>query len=91
MITLTPFEDEFCQKIHTIYSVNNCEPLNKSNIGGSVTTSEKCPHCNQRHIFRLYEEREWYESDEILTTLYDCKCPSCNKIFDIKIEDEIND
>ena len=78
MITITPFEDEFCQKIYTIYSINNT-----NDCGGSVTTSEVCPHCKARNIFKVYEPKEEYETDELCVAIYDCKCPICDRVFDI--------
>lgn len=88
MATVTPFEDEFCQEKRTIYSINNCEPTNKTKFGGSVTTSEMCPHCRTHNIFRLYEPKLEYETDKFFVSVYDCECPNCNKEFDIKDEFE---
>jgi len=84
MITITPYEGEFCEKIHTIYSINECNPNNTFN--GSVTTSEMCPHCKTRNIFRVYEPKEEYETDELIKEIYDCKCPNCGKRFEITDE-----
>jgi hypothetical protein len=90
MITITPFEDEFCQKTYTIYSVNNCEP-NKNSMGGSMTTSEVCPSCKTRNIFRLYEPKEEHETLHFYISVYDCKCPICGKEFEIIDEFEKED
>jgi hypothetical protein len=82
MITLTPLEDEFCQKNYTIYAVNK-----PNNNGSSVTTFEVCPHCKARNIFRFYESENEYETSESHVKIYDCRCPNCNKNFEVKIED----
>jgi len=89
MITITPFEDEFCQKIHTIYSINNTNP--KNNFGSSTTTSEVCPYCKTRNIFKVFEPKEEYDTDEFYTEIYDCKCPNCDKEFDFVDEFEKED
>jgi hypothetical protein len=80
MITLTPFKDEFCQKEHTIYSVNNDKPKEAS---GSMTTSEACPHCKERNIFRFYEPKREFETDRYCIAVYDSKCPACNGHFEV--------
>ena len=90
MTFITPFEEEFCQKIHTIYAINNDDPLHNY-CGGSTTISEVCPHCNARNIFRVYEPRREYETDEYFVAIYDCKCPECRKEFEIKDEWEKED
>lgn len=84
MITITPFEGEFCNKTRTIYSINNTKPYRHY---GSVTTSAECPHCGEKHIFRLYEAKKNIETDTEYKDIYDCICPKCNKLFDIVIED----
>lgn len=81
MITITPFEDEFCQQTFTIYSINNTNP--KGFNYGSVTTSEKCPKCETRNIFRLYDSKDEYETEEAYVSVYDCKCPNCGNEFDL--------
>ena len=81
MVTVTPFQGEFCQKEHTIYSINNESP--KENIGGSMTTTEECPHCKTRNIFQFYEPKREIETDRYIITIYDSKCPNCNKEFEI--------
>lgn len=80
MITITPYQGEFCQKIYTIYSIDECNP--NSTFRGSTTTSEICPYCNARNIFRVYEPRREYETDELFGEVYDCKCPNCEKEFE---------
>lgn len=80
MIILTPFQGEFCQKEHTIYSVNNEQPEKAS---GSMTTSEACPHCSKRNVFRVYEPKREFETDRYAMAIYDAKCPECNKEFEI--------
>jgi DNA-directed RNA polymerase subunit M/transcription elongation factor TFIIS len=86
MTYIVPFQEDFCQEIHTVYYVNNDHQGSGS---GNVTTSEKCPHCGERHIFKLFEEKGHREDDEYVYEIYDCKCPSCRKEFDIEIEFEI--
>ena len=87
MITITPFEGEFCQKNYIIYAINNCEP-NKNSMGGSMTTSEKCPHCQTRNIFRVYDPKDEYETTNMFVEIYSCKCPNCKKEFEIVDEFE---
>ena len=89
MITITPFEEEFCGKTHTIYSINNTTP--NDNFCGSTTTSEECPRCKTRNIFKVYEPKDEYETDEFYVAIYDCKCPNCGKEFEIKDEFEKED
>lgn len=86
MITITPFEEEFCQKTYTIYSINNYNP--NDNLGGSTTTSEVCPHCKTRNIFKVFEPKREYETDEYYVAIYDCKCPNCEKEFEFRDEVE---
>jgi rubredoxin len=85
MITVTPFEGEFCQKVRTIYSINNCNP---ESAYSHMTTSAECPHCKTRNIFRVYEPKDEYETKESYVAIYDCKCPNCGKDFEIKDEFE---
>lgn len=87
MTFILPFEGEFCGELRKIYAVNNDNP---ENGGSSTTTSEKCPNCNERHVFRVYEHKKEYEEDGWLIELYDCKCPSCQKEFELKIEFEMD-
>jgi DNA-directed RNA polymerase subunit RPC12/RpoP len=89
MITVTPFEDEFCQKTHKMYAINNCTP--NDFFGGSMTTSAECPYCKTRNIFRVYEPKKEYETDDFCVSIYDCKCPNCGKEFEIKDEFEKED
>ena len=86
MTFIVPFEGEFCDKVRTIYSVNNDNP---KSAWSSVTTSEKCPHCGERYFFRVYDFKKEYEEDKYYIQIYDCKCPNCQKEFDLKIEYEI--
>jgi|GEM_PF-1562344 len=86
MITITPIKEEFYQKIHTIYSINNPTPNNY--FGGSMTTSEACPYCKTRNIFKVFEPKEEYETNENYVSIYDCKCPICGRVFDIVDEFE---
>ena len=88
MTFIVPFEGEFCGEMRTIYSVNNDNP---NRWGSNTTTSEKCPHCGERYFYRVYDPRNEYEEDGYCTAIYDCKCPSCRKEFDLKIEDEIEE
>lgn len=87
MITITPFEGEFCGDIRTMFSINSRKPLQEHS---SVTTSEECPHCKKRNIFRLYNVKKTIEKGNIYKDIYDCKCPNCNKEFDLIIEDTID-
>ena len=87
MTFIVPFQGEFCGEVRTIHSVNNDNPDRWS---GSVTTSEKCPHCKERHFFRFYDTKREYEKDGWAIEVYDCKCPACRKEFDVEIEYEID-
>lgn len=81
MISLTSFKGEFCQGECTIYSVNNTIP-NKY-TGGSMTSRQLCPHCGERNIFRVYEPEREFNTKRYSISVYDCKCPKCNKDFEI--------
>lgn len=35
----------------------------------------------------MYECKESVETDILYKDIYDCRCPNCNKIFDITIDD----
>ena len=87
MTFIVPFQDEFCQEVRTIYAVNNDNP---KGWGGSVTSSQECPHCKERHFFRFYENKREYEIDGWAIEVYDCKCPSCRREFVVEIEHEID-
>ena len=80
MAQLTPFEGEFCGKVRKIYSVNSIKPEKEIS---SMTTKKYCPHCGEGNIFRVYSPRREYETDYIVGEVYDCKCPNCDKDFDI--------
>lgn len=85
MTFIVPFQEEFCQKIHTVYYVNND---NQGSFGGSVTTSEICPHCGERNIFKVFDNKGEREESEHFIEIYDCKCPNCRKEFDLEVEFE---
>lgn len=89
MTFVVPFESEFCGEIRTIYAVNNDTPTRR--FQGSTTTSEICPHCGERNFYRVYKHKDEYEEDGWFIEVYDCKCPSCNKEFDLEIEHEIDE
>jgi len=89
MTFIVPFEAEFCGEIRKIYSVNNDNPTGGFN--SNTTTSERCPHCDERHFFRVYNPKSEYEEDNYIVEVYDCKCPTCRKKFDLKIEHEIDE
>ncbi|MEX3625333.1 hypothetical protein [Viridibacillus arvi] len=80
---IMPFETNFCGKTQTVYAVNSDNPTRE---GSSVTTSEECPNCKERHIYQVYNEKDIHEEDGYEYQVYDCKCPSCRKEFDLKIE-----
>lgn len=86
MTFIVPFQADFCGQVRTIYAVNEDNP---ENVSGHITTSEQCPHCRERHIYRVYEPYKTYEENGYNVEIYDCKCPKCRKIFDLKIEDKI--
>ncbi|MBD8521834.1 hypothetical protein [Lysinibacillus fusiformis] len=86
MTYIVPFEAEFCGEIRTIYSVN-CDAPN-SPLNSSVTTSEKCPHCKELNFYRFYEPISERTTDYGFVEIYDCKCASCRKKFQAKIEFE---
>lgn len=88
MTFIVPFQEEFCRKIHTVYYVN--EDSQKSFIS-SVTSSQKCPHCGERHIFKVFEHKAEREEDGWGIEVYDGKCPACQKEFDIEIEYELDE
>ena len=85
MPKLTQFEDEFCQEIRTIYSVDNDNP---KGAWSSITSSEMCPNCGNRHIFRFYDVNiiNEYETDEAYVTVYECTCPICGIDFRVEIK-----
>lgn len=83
MTTLTPFNTEFCGDVHKVYSVNSYTPEKEHS---NMTTSEICPHCKERNIFRVYEPKREFETDRFAIAIYDCKCPNCKKDFEIKDE-----
>ena len=87
MIFIVPFEGEFCGEVRTIYAVNNDNPKEG---GSSISSSQECPHCKEKHFFRFYDSKDDYEEDGWAIELFDCKCPSCRKEFDVKIETEID-
>lgn len=83
MTFIVPFQEEFCQEIHTVYYVNRD---NQSSYGGSVTTSEKCPHCGERHIFKVFQPKSDRDEETQVVEVYDCKCPACRKTFNLEVE-----
>lgn len=87
MTIITSFEANFCGEMRTIFSINNRKSLETHS---SVTTSEVCPHCGKRNIFRMYDYKKTIEVGSMYPDIYDCICPNCNKLFDIIIEDTIN-
>ncbi|QJI52422.1 hypothetical protein [Psychrobacillus phage Perkons] len=87
MTFIVPFQEEFCQKIHTVYYVNNDT---QGGYDSSVTTSEKCPHCEESHIFKVFWERSYREEDGYAIETYDCKCPKCRKEFDLEVDFELD-
>lgn len=86
MTIIVPFKGEFCGEVQTIYMVNNDNP--KSFIS-SVTTSEKCPHCEKRHVYRVYDHKSERTEEGWLIEIYDCKCPSCHQEFDLEVEHKL--
>ncbi|EKO1913599.1 hypothetical protein PZQ55_002687 [Clostridium botulinum] len=80
MIHLTLFEGEFCGKIRKIYSVNSTTPEKELS---SMTSHRYCPYCGKGNFFRVYNPRREYETEHIAGSIYDSKCPHCNKDFDI--------
>lgn len=89
MITITPFKGIICEKTYKIYAINNNNPTKSSQ--GSLTTSEECPNCKKRNMFRVYEPKNEYETDENYVAIYDCKCPNCETEFEIIDEFEKED
>lgn len=87
MTFIVPFQEEFCQKIHTIYYVNRDE---QGTHGSSITSSQKCPHCGERHIFKVFDIKAEREEDGWGIEVFDGKCPACRKEFDIEIEFELD-
>lgn len=87
MTFIVPFKEKHAGEVITIYSVNNDNPT-EGNLS-SVTTYDECPHCNEGHFFRVYDFKSFREDDECVTEIYDCKCPSCRKEFDLEIEFEL--
>lgn len=87
MTFVFPFEEEFCQTVRTVYYVNNDS---QDSGGSSTTTSEACPHCKERNIFKVFDEpQSSYEESGWHVQVYDCKCPNCRKEFNLEIEHEI--
>ncbi len=87
MTFVVPFEGEFCGEVRTIYAVNNDNPTGFTS--GNTTTSEKCPHCSERNFYRVYDHKREYEEDGWCVEVYDCKCPNCQKEFNLEIEYEM--
>ena len=81
-----PFQEEFCQKIHTIFYVNRDT---QGTHGSNTVSSQKCPHCGSRHIFKVFDEKDSREFRGYAYELYDCRCPSCRKEFEFEIEFEL--
>lgn len=88
MTILVPFEGNFCGKDTTIYSVDNDKPLNAPS---SVTTLEVCPNpkCGQKHVYRVYDHVDEREEENSVIEIFDSKCPSCDREFQIEIEIEL--
>ena len=88
MTFIFPFEEEFAGSIHTIYYVNED---NQQSRGSSTTTSSKCPNCEEKHIYKVFDEPyKFYEEGEWVIEVHRSKCPSCRKHFDLKIEFELD-
>lgn len=86
MTFIVAFQEEFCQKLQTIYYVNKDT---QGTHGSSVITSEKCPHCEERNVFKVFEPKSFREDETFVTDIYDCKCPTCREEFNLEIEFEI--
>lgn len=86
MTFIVAFEEEFCGELHSIFYVNKDE---QGTHGSSVTTSEGCPHCGERYIYKVFNEKGYREEGGYAIEIYDCKCPNCRKEFDLEVEFEI--
>lgn len=86
MTTIIPTEEEFSQQTHTVYYVN--QDPRKRVFSGSTTTSQKCPHCGERHIYKVFDEKGYRDEPEWMIEIYDCRCPSCEEEFDLEVEHE---
>ena len=53
MIHITKIKEEFCQELHTIYAINI-----QNDTGGSLITSEICPNCKTRNIFKVFNAKD---------------------------------
>jgi phage FluMu protein Com len=83
---IVPIQVEFCGEIRTIYAVNVERP--DKHWGSHITFSEQCPHCKERHFYRVYDPIGSYEINGYAIERYILKCPSCkgNFYFEDKME-----
>lgn len=77
MVRLEKSNEKFFDR--DVYLINGAKDL-------GVTTVETCPHCKEKHAYRVHDSKQEYETDKYYVEVYDCKCPSCNHKFDIKVE-----
>lgn len=83
MTFISEYQEEFCQEIHTVYYVNEDH---QSNIRNSAVSSQVCPHCKERHVFRVFDSKGERKEEGRIIKVYDGKCPACSKEFDIEID-----
>lgn len=89
MTFIVPFQEEFCQKEHTVYYVNEDD---QHAHGSSLTTYAKCPHCKEGHIYKFYDEPIGYrQSKGVGIETYECKCASCRRPFRHESEFELDE
>ena len=83
---LYPFKGTLGGEEVEIWAVNTDEP---DKAHSSVTSSEVCPHCEARHIYKFvdepFKEVDDEENEEVISSYY-CKCATCRKPFVAEIE-----
>lgn len=80
------YEENFLGKSRVIYYVNRRK---EDSIGSSIITTEECPHCSVRHTYNLFESKGYYDEGGWRISVYDCKCGSCDKDFELEVEFEL--
>lgn len=89
MAFLVPIQAEFCGETRTIYAVNVERP--DKHWGSHMTFSEVCPHCKERHFYRVYDPIGSYIRGNFAVERYIIKCASCSHNFYFEDEIEMDD
>lgn len=77
MIKLVKSKEKFFDK--DVYLVNCAKDC-------GIITIEPCPYCKEKHAYKVYDPKIEWESNRYTIAIYDCKCPSCNREFEIMDE-----